>query len=222
MAAPCSRCWRSCASTRSGASRSAARPTACAPRTPTTTRRSCGATPGSCAGGVRPRLLAALGLELANLRAAVRHLVYTDRLDDAADFAWGLLIYWWIMGLFGGVRRVDARAARQGAADPPALPRDRVVLRAVGRDVAAPLSRGRRRPRRVRAAVHRERGRGCRGHGAGRAGDRARAAARPRHRHRRARARRCGRTAAPARQRLGRGDHARLARPGRVAPRRAR
>ena len=48
--------------------------------------------------------LAALGVELANLRAAVRHLVYTDRLDDAADFAWGLLIYWWIMGLFGGVR----------------------------------------------------------------------------------------------------------------------
>ena len=48
--------------------------------------------------------LAELGLELANLRAAVRHLVYTDRLDDAGDFAWGLLIYWWIMGLFGGVR----------------------------------------------------------------------------------------------------------------------
>lgn len=49
-------------------------------------------------------VLAALSVELANLRAAVRHLIYTDRLDDAADFAWGLLIYWWIMGLFGGVR----------------------------------------------------------------------------------------------------------------------
>lgn len=48
--------------------------------------------------------LAALSIELANLRAAVRHLIYTDRLDDAADFAWSLLIYWWIMGLFGGVR----------------------------------------------------------------------------------------------------------------------
>jgi len=48
--------------------------------------------------------LVALRLELANLRAAVRHLVYTDRLDDAADFAWSLLIYWWIMGLFSGVR----------------------------------------------------------------------------------------------------------------------
>ena len=48
--------------------------------------------------------LAELGLQLANLRAAVRHLVYIDRLDDAADFAWAMLIYWWIMGLFGGVR----------------------------------------------------------------------------------------------------------------------
>ncbi len=49
-------------------------------------------------------VLPELGLQLANLRAAVRHLVYTDRLDDAADFTWSLLIYWWIMGLFGGVR----------------------------------------------------------------------------------------------------------------------
>lgn len=49
-------------------------------------------------------VLPELGLQLANLRAAVRHLVYTDRLDDAADFTWVLLIYWWIMGLFGGVR----------------------------------------------------------------------------------------------------------------------
>jgi predicted ATPase len=48
--------------------------------------------------------VAELGLQLANLRAAIRHLVYTDRLDDASDFAWSMLIYWWIMGLFGGVR----------------------------------------------------------------------------------------------------------------------
>ena len=48
--------------------------------------------------------VAQLGLELPNLRAAIRHLVYTDRLDDAGDFAWSLLIYWWIAGLFGGVR----------------------------------------------------------------------------------------------------------------------
>ncbi|WP_082541290.1 DUF4062 domain-containing protein [Microbacterium sp. Root166] len=45
-----------------------------------------------------------LGLELPNLRAAVRHLVYTDRLDDAGDFAWSLLIYWWISGFFAEVR----------------------------------------------------------------------------------------------------------------------
>ena len=48
--------------------------------------------------------VAELGLQLANLRAAVRHLVHIDRLDDAGDFAWALLIYWWIMGLFAGVR----------------------------------------------------------------------------------------------------------------------
>ncbi|HWI31465.1 MAG TPA: DUF4062 domain-containing protein [Microbacterium sp.] len=48
--------------------------------------------------------VAELGLELPNLRAAIRHLIYTDRLDDAGDFAWGLLVYWWIAGLFGGVR----------------------------------------------------------------------------------------------------------------------
>ncbi|KRA25618.1 hypothetical protein ASD65_15240 [Microbacterium sp. Root61] len=48
--------------------------------------------------------VAELGLELPNLRAAIRHLVYTDRLDDAGDFAWSLLVYWWIAGLFGGVR----------------------------------------------------------------------------------------------------------------------
>ncbi|MET0672838.1 MAG: DUF4062 domain-containing protein [Microbacterium pygmaeum] len=45
-----------------------------------------------------------LGLELPNLRAAVRHLIYTNRLDDAADFAWSLLIYWWISGFFAEVR----------------------------------------------------------------------------------------------------------------------
>jgi predicted ATPase len=59
---------------------------------------------GALRGTSQAATLQALGVELANLRAAVRHLVYTDRLDDAADFAWGLLIYWWIMGLFGGVR----------------------------------------------------------------------------------------------------------------------
>lgn len=48
--------------------------------------------------------VAQLGLELPNLRAAVRHLIYTDRLDDAGAFAWNLLIYWWIAGFFAEVR----------------------------------------------------------------------------------------------------------------------
>ncbi|WP_137844122.1 DUF4062 domain-containing protein [Microbacterium sp. 2FI] len=68
--------------------------------------------------------LSALGLELANLRATVRHLVYTDRLDDAADFAWGLLIYWWIMGLFGGVRVWMLELL---AKERPILPRTRAI-----------------------------------------------------------------------------------------------
>ncbi len=45
-----------------------------------------------------------LGLELPNLRAAIRHLVYTGRFDDAGRFAWCLLIYWWIAGFFAEVR----------------------------------------------------------------------------------------------------------------------
>jgi predicted ATPase len=45
-----------------------------------------------------------LGLELPNLRAAVRHLIATERLDEAGDFAWSLLIYWWISGFFAEVR----------------------------------------------------------------------------------------------------------------------
>ncbi len=48
--------------------------------------------------------VAQLGLELPNLRAAARHLVYTNRLDDAGDFAWTLFVYWWISGFFSEVR----------------------------------------------------------------------------------------------------------------------
>ena len=48
--------------------------------------------------------VAQLALELPNLRAAARHLVYTDRLDDAGSFAWTLLVYWWISGFFSEVR----------------------------------------------------------------------------------------------------------------------
>ena len=62
------------------------------------------ASPRSWAAQVRRTPSRLLGLELPNLRAAVRHLVYTDRLDDAGDFAWSLLIYWWIAGFFAEVR----------------------------------------------------------------------------------------------------------------------
>lgn len=48
--------------------------------------------------------VAELGLDLPNLRAAVRHLIHTGRLDDAGDFAWSLLIYWWVAGFFAEVR----------------------------------------------------------------------------------------------------------------------
>jgi predicted ATPase len=55
-------------------------------------------------GDAQVEAIAQLGFELSNLRAAVRHLMYTDRLDDAGDFAWDLLIYWWIMGFLAEVR----------------------------------------------------------------------------------------------------------------------
>ncbi|MEU1971655.1 DUF4062 domain-containing protein [Microbacterium sp. NPDC019599] len=55
-------------------------------------------------GAHQPDTVHLLGLELSNLRAAVRHLVYTDRLDDAGDFAWNLFVYWWISGFFSEVR----------------------------------------------------------------------------------------------------------------------
>ncbi|MDQ7878252.1 DUF4062 domain-containing protein [Microbacterium sp. QXD-8] len=48
--------------------------------------------------------VAELGLEVPNLRAAARHLVQENRLDDAGDFAWTLLAYWWISGYFADVR----------------------------------------------------------------------------------------------------------------------
>jgi hypothetical protein len=48
--------------------------------------------------------LAHLERRRSNLRAAVRHLVYTGEYDDATDFAWNLLVFWWIGGFFGEVR----------------------------------------------------------------------------------------------------------------------
>ncbi|MFE7843843.1 DUF4062 domain-containing protein [Microbacterium sp. NPDC057407] len=48
--------------------------------------------------------VAELGYELPNLRAAARHLVHARLFDEAADFAWQLLPYWWISSLFAEVR----------------------------------------------------------------------------------------------------------------------
>jgi hypothetical protein len=48
--------------------------------------------------------VAELSLEVSNLRAAARHLVQTGRLDDAGDFAWDLLLYWWISSYWAEVR----------------------------------------------------------------------------------------------------------------------
>ena len=90
--------------------------------------------------------------------------------------------------------RVDAGAARQADAPDTAHSRRRMVLRAVGRDVAAPERGGRRRARRVRPAVRRERGRGCLGDGARGARDGARAVLEPGRREGRGRAQRGGRS----------------------------
>jgi predicted ATPase len=48
--------------------------------------------------------LTRLERERSNLRSAIRHLVYTGHHDEAADFAWNLLVFWWIGGFFGEVR----------------------------------------------------------------------------------------------------------------------
>ena len=80
-----------------------------------------------------------------------------DRLDDAGDFAWRLLVYWWISGFFTEVRLWMLELLDKEQPDHAAHARGRGVLRAVGRDVAAPVGAGRRRTRRMRAAVRRER-----------------------------------------------------------------
>jgi predicted ATPase len=72
----------------------------------------------------QPDAVARLGLELPNLRAAVRHLVYIDRLDDAGDLAWSLLIYWWIAGFFAEVRVWMLELLEKGK---PIRPRTRAV-----------------------------------------------------------------------------------------------
>ena len=49
-------------------------------------------------------LVARLGDDRANLRAAERYLIDSGDLDRAAEFAWTLYIFWWIGGLLGEVR----------------------------------------------------------------------------------------------------------------------
>lgn len=55
-------------------------------------------------GGGQVDALIRLERERSNLRSAIRHLVYTGHHDDAAEFAWNLLVFWWIGGFFGEVR----------------------------------------------------------------------------------------------------------------------
>ncbi|GEK79947.1 DUF4062 domain-containing protein [Agrococcus baldri] len=81
--------------------------------------------PGLRGAGQRDSVLQ-LGLELPNLRAAVRHLVHTERLDDAGDFAWRLLVYWWIAGFFGEVRVWMLELLEK---DRPVTPHTRAVAR---------------------------------------------------------------------------------------------
>ncbi len=66
-----------------------------------------------------------LGLEVPNLRAAARHLVQTGRVDDAADFAWDLLVYWWISGYFADVRLWMIELQRTGR---PTTPRTQAIV----------------------------------------------------------------------------------------------
>ena len=99
-----SRSWRSCGSTRSGASVSAVSWTSMRVAhadyyTALVRRLSAGLRGAGQAEAVRQ-----LGLEVSNLRAAVRHLIDTNRLDDAGEFAWNLFVYWWISGFLSEVR----------------------------------------------------------------------------------------------------------------------
>ena len=161
----------------------------------------------------------ALELELPNLRAAVRHLIYTDRLDDAADVAWSLLIYWWLSGSFAEVRlwmlellgkEQPITAHTRAAATFFVLwgelwqhPSDQMVaglgecvrlFTESGDEEAAAMAIGRTR-------------------------DGAHAVPRSRRRRRRRRAERRGRDPARPRQHVGRGDRRGLARPPRVGDR---
>jgi predicted ATPase len=75
-------------------------------------------------GSEQVEAVAELGLEVPNLRAAARHLVQEDRLDDAGDFAWTLLAYWWISGYFADVSLWMGELVDKGL---PIAPRTRAV-----------------------------------------------------------------------------------------------
>ena len=84
-----------------------------------------------------------LGLELSNLRAAVRHLMDTNRLDDAGDFAWALFVYWWISGFLSEVRLWMLELLESSSRSRSTRARSRSSSRS-GRDVAASVGSGRR------------------------------------------------------------------------------
>ena len=116
-ARPCSRCSRSCASTRSGGSSERGD----ADRGAGGARR---LLPRLASDASRPQLRGAGQADaVASSASSCRTCAprsATSSTPTASttprDFAWSLLIYWWIAGFFAEVRRVDAGAARQGAA----------------------------------------------------------------------------------------------------------
>ncbi len=86
--------------------------------------------------------VAELGLEVPNLRAAARHLVQEDRLDDAGDFAWTPARLLVDLGLLRRRARVDAGAPREGAADHCRAPaRSRRSFRSGRSSGSAPATR---------------------------------------------------------------------------------
>ena len=85
----------------------------------------------------QPEAVRLLGLELPNLRAAARHLVYTNRLDEAGDFAWTLLVYWWISGFFSEVRLWMLELLDKQQPITKHTRAAATLLHDVGRDVAA-------------------------------------------------------------------------------------
>jgi predicted ATPase len=78
-----------------------------------------------------------LDAEAENLASVMRHLLDSDRLDEAAEYAWSLYLYLWIAGLLGVVRDWMAelleRAQREGS---PLAPRTEAIALYYTRAVA--------------------------------------------------------------------------------------